>query len=705
MNTQKPSTAGRWRAWLILALWVAAAGALSPLAQKLTGAEKNDASSWLPRSAEATRAYQRAVAEFPGADTLVAVAVYADPMGLTEADKAKANADRDTFSRYARGGAVSPAIPSTDGQALLVSFQLAGDADEQTAAVPHLRDAMTSGVPPGLSAKLTGPAGQVADITDSFKGIDGTLLFVTAGVVAVLLLFTYRSPVLWVVPLISVGVASQAASAVVYLLAAHAGLTVNGQSQGILTVLVFGAGTDYALLLIARYREELRRHASRYEAMGIALRRSFPAILASAATVAVGLLCLLAAQLNNIRGLGPVGAIGIATAFVAMTTLLPALLVLLGRWMFWPFVPRYTPDAEHADIAREHGFWGRIAATVAARPKTIWIGTALVLVALCLGMSGIRTGLRQGDQYTRQVDSVAGQHLVDAHFASGSSAPAQVLARASAADEVASAAGGVAGVASVGQPRASSDGRWVSIEATLTDPPDSAAAKATVSRLRSAVHPIRGADALVGGQTATLADSERAAGHDNLVVMPLILGVVFLVLGLLLRAIVAPVLLVISVVLSFGAALGAAILIFKAIGHPRIDLGLPLLAFLFLVALGVDYTIFLMTRAREETARVGHAVGIPRALAVTGGVITSAGLILAATFSVLAVLPLVTMLQMGIVVALGVLLDTLVVRTLLVPALVLTVGRRTWWPGLLARRDTAGGQAATGSVRESVGAV
>jgi RND superfamily putative drug exporter len=678
--------AGRATKWMALALWLVLAAVLAPLASKLTGAEKNDATSWLPRSAEATQAVHRAEQAFPGSDQLLAVVAYArdNPGEVTAADRAKVDADRAAFAGYAQGGQVGPAIESADHQALLVSFPVAGDEKAQGEAITKIKDTIAANRPDGLRAALTGPAGQVADITDAFSGLDTTLVLVTAAVVAVLLLITYRSPVLWLVPLLSVGIASQVASAVVYLLVKHAGLTVNGQSQGIMTVLVFGAGTDYALLLIARYREELRQHRDRHVAMAVALRRSFPAILASAATVTVGLLCLLAAQMNNIRGLGPVAAVGVASAFAAMATLLPALLVIFGRWLFWPFVPRYSPDAASHDVIEQHGFWGRVARLVARRPRTIWLGTAVALAALAFGMLGLRTGLTESDQYTKSVGSVVGQQLINQHYPRGSAAPADVTSTAATASQV-QAAAQVAGVSRVLPAERSADGRWARVQAVLADPPDSPAAQDTIARLRTAVHAVPGSQALVGGQTASQVDINAANRHDARTVMPLILGVVFLVLVLLLRALVAPMLLVASVVLSFAAALGGATLIYHAIGHPRIDQGFPLLAYLFLVALGVDYTIFLMTRAREETAKVGHAAGVTRALAVTGGVITSAGFVLAATFCVLAVLPLVMMLQMGIVVALGVLLDTLVVRTLLVPALAVHVGRRSWWPGRLSR--------------------
>jgi putative drug exporter of the RND superfamily len=683
--------AGRVTKWLVLVLWLALAGILSPLAAKLSGAGNNDAGAWLPRTAESTQALHRAKAAFPGSDRLVAVVVYARDTGLTDADRNTATGDRDAFAQYAQGGRVSPLIPSADGKAVMVSFPLAGDGDDaQQANIDKIKDAIAADRSAGLQTALTGPAGAVADIKDAFSGLDTTLVIATASVVALILLITYRSPLLWLVPLISVGIASQLASAVVYLLVKPLSLTVNGQSQGIMTVLVFGAGTDYALLLIARYREELRRHPDRHAAMRVALRRCFPAILASASTVVLGLLCLLATQMNNIRGLGPVAAIGVAAAFLAMTTLLPALLVVCGRWLFWPFVPRYSEQGARRDLAAEHGIWGRVAGLVARRPGRIWLGTAVVLGALAFGTLGLHTGVTNADIYTKAVGSVTGQNLINAHFPRGVAEPADILARAGTATQVETVAAEVRGVGQVQPPTTSADGQWVSIEAVLIDPPDTPAAQRTIDRLRAAVHAVPGAEALVGGPTAQQLDTATANAHDIRVAIPLILAVVLVILVLLLRAVVAPLLLVASVVLSFAAALGTATLVFHAIGHPRVDQGLPLLAFLFLVALGVDYTIFLMTRAKEEAGRSTHRTAVARALAVTGGVITSAGVVLAATFSVLAVLPLVEMLQMGIIVALGVLLDTLVVRTLLVPALTIQVGRRVWWPGRLARvRDSA----------------
>jgi RND superfamily putative drug exporter len=686
---------GRIAKWLVLAFWMVVAGALMPLAQKLTDVQTNDTSAWLPRSAEATKALDRAKAAFPDTNTIPAVVVYVRDGGLTAADQGKVSADRGVLAQYGMGGKISPVIPSADGSAVLVTIPIDGSGGWQGLpdTVKKIRDTIAANAPPGLQTALAGPAAAGADSADAFSGLDTTLLFATIAVVAVILLITYRSPSLWLIPLISVGIASQLASAVVYLLAKHAGLTVNGQSAGILTVLVFGAGTDYGLLLVARYREELRRHQNRHEAMAIALRRSFSAIFASGTTVILGMLCLLAAEMNSTRGLGPVAAIGIAVALLVMTTLLPALLVIFGRWLFWPFVPRYNPDVVGHDAAEDHGIWARISGFVGRHGRPLWIGATLALIALAFGSLTLKIGLTQADSFTKPVSSVSAQELLDKHFPSGSSGPAQIYTTAQAASEVAAAAARVDGVAQVGQPRPSPDGRWVEIDAVLKDAPDSSAAQKTVEALRDAVHGVPGSQALVGGQTAIQLDINHAVSHDNWLVMPLILAVVLIVLITLLRALVAPLLLMVSVVVSFLGAFGAAALIFAATGHSHIDRGLPLFSYLFLVALGVDYTIFLMSRAREETARIGHRAGMLRALTVTGGVITSAGVVLAATFSVLAILPLTFMLQIGTIVAVGVLLDTLVVRTLVVPALGLDVGRRVWWPSRLSKESTAGDRA------------
>ncbi|MFG2103701.1 MMPL family transporter [Micromonospora echinaurantiaca] len=683
---------GRRSKYALLVFWLIVIATAGPLALKLTEVQENDTLGALPAGAEHSRAAQRAEAAFPDSRAPLAIAVYVRDGGLTDADRAKVDADRAAFTPYADGGQMPAAVPSEDGRALLLSFPVAGDDERRGTAVTELKDRLTAGAPTGLRTALTGPAAAENDVFDAFGGMDTALLLATAATVALLLLVTYRSPVLWLIPLLTAAFANQLASAVVYLLARYAGLAVDFQSQSILTVLVFGVGVDYALLLIARYREELRRHADRHAAMAVALRRSLGAIGASAATVAIGLLCLLAAQLPSTRGLGPVGAVGIVAALLAMTTLLPAVLVLFGRWLFWPFVPRYAPDVAGADVAADHRVWRGVAGLVGRRPRTVWIGTAAALVALSFGIGNLSVGLPGDETFTREVGSITGQRMIAAHYPSGTVAPADILATADRADQVVAAARAVPGVAEVSEPERSPDGRWVRIGAVLADTPDSDAALDTVDRLRTAVHAVPGAQALVGGDSAYLLDEERTVDRDNRRVVPLVLAVVFVILTVLLRALVAPLLLLASVVLSYLAALGAAGLILDAMGHAKLFVGIPLQTFLFLVALGVDYTIFLTTRAREEAALLGHRQGVLHALTVTGGVITSAGVVLAATFGALSVLPLVPSVQSAVIVGVGVLLDTFLVRSLLVPALALEVGRRTWWPSALARPASPAGR-------------
>jgi putative drug exporter of the RND superfamily len=677
--TNESDPRGRYLAWLMLALWAAATAVLLPYAGRSAEAQSTDMVALLPRNAESTRALARVRAAFPGSDAPVAVVVYARDGGVTATDRAAVDADRTAFARLVPDHTVGPAVISDDGKAVMVSVPVAGRGEQVGATVKQIKQQLADS-PAGLRTAVTGSAGVEADGDEAGSGVETTLLLATVGVVAVLLLVTYRSPVLWLVPLVCVGLASQLAAGLVYLLARHAGVTATETGSTVMLILIFGAGTDYALLLIARYREELRRHRDRYAAMAVAWRRSVPAILASAATVAVGLLCLFAARMNDVRSLGAVAATGIAVAFAVMTTLLPALLVLLGRWVFWPFVPRHLPSSG-TDPARQHGMWQRLADAIGRRPRLVWTLTTLLLVALTFGVFGLRLGQPTDKMFTTEVDSVVGQRIVERHFPGGASSPAEIVAAAAGADEVVAAAAAVEGVVDVVRVGVSADGRWVRLDAVLRHPPDTAAAKAGIDRLRRALHAVPGADALIGGQTAATLDIERAASRDNRVVMPLILVVVFVVLMLLLRAVVAPLLLTASVLLSYAAAMGVVGLVCRAIGYPDIMPSLPMLGFVFLVTLGVDYSIFLMTRAREEVARVGNRDGILTALTVTGGVITSAGVVLAATFSVLLVVPYVTALHLGLIVAVGVLIDTFLVRTLLVPTLAVDLGDRVWWPG------------------------
>ncbi|QKG22395.1 MMPL family transporter [Actinomadura verrucosospora] len=682
--------AGRRGKWAVLAVWIVLLAALGPLAGRLTDVEDNDAASWLPASAESTQVVKQQDA-FEKDETMLAVIVYERSSGITAGDRAKAAADVPALERLPGAEKAQGPFPSRDGRALETLVPI--KSDDLTDAVDHARDLVRRG-PPGLSAHVTGPAGAGSDQFGVFQSLDGFLLMAAGIVVIVLLLIIYRSPVLWFIPVLSAVFALGLAQSVVYLLAKYADLTVNGMSSGIMTVLVFGVATDYALLLVARYREELHRHEDRHEAMAFALRRAAPAVIASAATVAVGLLCLLLADLNSTAGLGPVAAAGVLTALAAMITLLPALLVIFGRWVFWPLVPRYdakylAPEAYEA----EHGVWSRVAGLVGRRSRALWITTGIVLVGLTFGLGSLKAdGLSNAGQFTGRPDSIAGQEAVARHYPAGSGSPAVVISKASASSEVAAAAARTQGVAQVGPP-ARANG-LVMYEATLRDPADSKAAERTIDRLRDAVHAVPSADAKVGGTTATSLDTKRASARDNKVIMPMVLGVVFVILILLLRALVAPLLMMGTVVLSFLASLGACALIFRhGFGFEGADTGFPLQAFTFLVALGVDYNIFLMHRVREESQTLGTRRGIRRGLTVTGGVITSAGVVLAATFGAMATLPLVSMVEMGFVVAFGVLFDTLVVRSLLLPALSHDLGRRIWAPGRLAARDADAGRA------------
>lgn len=678
--------AGRRSKWAVLAVWVVLLVALGPLAGKLGDVEENDAAAWLPAGAESTQVVELEE-QFRKDETMPAVIVYERSTGITAADRAKAAADVTALQQLPGAQQVQGPFAAKDGKALQTLVPLTDE--DITKAVDDARDIAKRG-PPGLTAHVTGPAGSGADMFEVFQSLDGFLLMAAGLVVIVLLLFIYRSPILWFVPVLSAVFALGLAQSTVYLLAKYADLTVNGQSAGILTVLVFGVATDYALLLVARYREELHRHEDRHEAMAFALRRAAPAIIASAATVAVGLLCLLIADMNSTSGLGPVAAAGVLTALAAMTTLLPALLVIFGRWLFWPLVPRFDekylkPEAYEA----EHSVWSRVAGLVGKRPRALWAVTMLGLIVLTLGLGSLKAdGLSDAGQFTGTPDSVKGSAVVARHFPAGSGSPAVIIGRASASDQIAQTVRGTSGIAELGAP-ATVNG-LVKYEAVLKDPADSEAARTTIDRLRTAVHEIPSADAKVGGMTATSLDIKRASARDNKVIIPIVLAVVFLILIALLRAVVAPLLMIGTVVLSFLASLGACALIFEhGFGFEGTDAGFPLLAFIFLVALGVDYNIFLMHRVREESQALGTRRGIRRGLTVTGGVITSAGLVLAATFASMVTLPLVGMVEMGFVVAFGVLLDTLVVRSLLLPALSHDIGRRIWTPGRLAKEEPA----------------
>ncbi len=677
--------AGSWTKWVVVGFWVVVLVITFPLSTKLMGAEKNDAKAWLPANAESTKVLD-VQSHFQSPNIYPAIVVYERASGITPADRAKAAADARAFAGLhgvVPGQVVGP-VPSADGRALqtIIQVNLGKKGWNGAATAAGSIRAITRSHGNGLTSHLTGSLGYAADFSKVFKGIDSTLLYSTVAVVIVILLITYRSPVLWLLPVISSGVALITAQAVIYLLAAHAGLTVNAQSAGILYVLVFGASTDYALLIVARYREELRRHDRRHPAMAEALRRAGPAIIASGSTVIASLLILLAADLQSTKGLGPVLAIGVAVGMFSMLTLLPALLVTFPRGVFWPYRPTYGSAEPTA-----RGMWARVGWRIAPRPRLIWITTAVVLGVLALGLTGLKAnGLTNAQSFRgNRPDSVIGETVLAQHFPAGAGQPVIVIGKESAAAPLRTAFAGARGIASVTPPAIRAGHAY--LEGTLTSPADSQAAYTTIDRVRSAVHAIPGAGALVGGTAAVNLDVARASAHDRSLIIPLILVVVFVILGLLLRAVVAPVILIATVVLSFAAALGVSAFFFNHVfGFGGADTTFPLFVFVFLVALGIDYNIFLMTRVREEANRRDARRGALTGLAATGGVITSAGCVLAATFAVLATLPSTFLTELGFAVAFGVLLDTIIVRSVLVTALNLDVGRWMWWPSKLAHK-------------------
>ncbi len=691
--------AGRRSKFVVLAVWVVLAIALGPLAGRFESVQQNEPSSFLPGGAESVRVLE-ASAGFPSGEATPAIAVFRDADGLDAAGRAAVEHVRQrVFGAGIEGvGELSPAVTSDDGKAAVLTIPIVagGEEDVLIGAVEDVRELVREDLPRGLEAQVTGPAGFSADASKAFEGVNSTLLFATAGLVFALLVLIYRSPVFWFLPLLALLFAEAVVRGLGTLLA-EAGLVINGQTGGILLVLVFGAGTDYALLLTARYREELAVVEDEHEAMRIALGQGGPAIVASAGTVVGVLLCLSLAQVNSIAGLGPVGALGVAVAAVAMLTLLPALLLVGGRRAFWPFVPRHGGERP---VSR--GIWARLGRRIERRHRAAWIGTTVGLAVLALGTLSLDDDLTTANLFRGSVESVQGQRLLEQSFPAGASAPAVVLvtdpARAGAAVEAARSA---SGVVRVGEPEEGE--RGTRFDVVLDADPFGEEGFAAIGPLRQELRAAVGEAALVGGSSAEEADLRAAVERDTKLLVPLVLLVVLGILMLLLRSVVAPVLLVGTVVLSFAAALGASLLLFQVLtDFPGEDPSYPLFAFIFLVALGVDYNIFLMARVREEALEMPTREAMLKGLAVTGGVITSAGIVLAGTFSVLAVLPLVALTQIGITVALGVLLDTFVVRSVLVPALTFELGERTWWPSVLSRRAGAAGLRA-GTLDDPVG--
>ncbi len=689
----------RLRRWLVPALivlaWLFVGGPLGSFAGQLSDVQENDSAGFLPASAESTQVRELSL-QFATSDTLPAIIVYEFPEPIDDADLAAISTDIAAISQVP--GVTQPVVgpvPSEDGLAVTViaNLEISPDA-EPGAEVVQIRELLLDSPARSLGAEIyvTGPAGVLADFAEAFGEIDGLLLLVALGVVLVILLIVYRSPVLPLIVLLTSLLALGAASFVIYQLAANDVITLNGQSQGILFILVIGAATDYSLLLVSRFREELRRTEYQVDAMRATLRGTVEAILASGGTVILGVMTLVLSELNSNRGLGPVAAVGIAFAMLASLTFLPAVLVMLGRKAFWPVRPKLDLTHPQSQVT---GFWARVAALVDRKPRAVLLGSSAVLLVLCAFVPSFKAeGVAQSDFFLVSVESTEGQEALARHFPAGSGSETVVVGPAGLIEEMTGVITANEGVDSVvalpeGPPGPDAQPRVVDgnvlLQVTLVDAADSPAAEQTVTELRTELDTVS-PDALVGGTTAIQLDTKTASQRDLRVIIPAVLLVTLIVLILLLRSIVAPLVLIATVVVSFAATIGlAAIVFFQILDLPGADASVPLFAFVFLAALGVDYNIFLMTRAREETIKHGNRAGILRALAVTGGVITSAGVVLAATFSALALLPLLFLFEIAFLVAAGVLIDTLIVRSLVVPSSVLVIGPNTWWPSRLAR--------------------
>ncbi|MGZ5369211.1 MAG: MMPL family transporter, partial [Aeromicrobium sp.] len=592
---------------------------------------------------------------------------------LTQAQVGDLTVQAQALAGGVQGGP-PPIITSEDGTAAYsIVPVVAASSGENADRVEELRTHLTDDVPDGVKVQVTGPAGIQADIAKVFEGANFRLLLSTAGVVAILLIATYRSPVLWLIPLIVVGIADRLSAIIATRVMERVDYVSWDESTvGILSVLVFGAGTDYALLLISRYRDELKHNPSRHDAMARALTRTAHAVLSSSVTVFLGLLTLMLSAYPTTRGLGLACAIGIMVVASFVMVVLPAALVLFGRWIFWPRVPHVGEPS----IVDGHSFWRRVGDRVAAKPAVFVVGTMAGLFVLMAGLFQIETGLRPVNQFLDTPEAIVAGERLGESFPAGTNDPVQVLTR----DDSAAVLAAVEKVNGISSARVTTEADGIAqIDAVLEAKPGSNEARDTVVEVRDAVASFSATH--VGGGDAQSLDDSEASVNDRWVILPVILLVVLGALLVLLRSVVAPLLLVATVVATYAAAMGASWWIFTGVfGFSAMDVGVPLLAFLFLVALGVDYNIFLVTRAREEAVTHGSREGMLRGLTATGGVITSAGILLAAVFAVLGVLPLVVLAQLGAVIFVGVLLDTLIVRTVLVPALALALGDRFWWP-------------------------
>ncbi len=719
---KKSGVKGRKALWIAIVsilVWLSIGGFAGGAFSKISTVQENDNSAFLPDSAESTIAGEVLV-KFSSQDdqlfpalllllgdlnpaTNAQVFEKVNQYSATLLSKTLPETGKPLSTYFAQGVPLTP-IPSADGKAILINAQLdfaVADANVDGEPVfpkiiEFIREDMEKEfTSAGITTHVTGPAGLFADLFEAFGSIDTRLLQTTLIVVAIILIVVYRSPVLWILPLFTAASALGIATMIVYYLAREEIIDLNGQTQGILDVLVLGAATDYALLLIARYREELHQHQSKFDAMRIALRGVVEPIIASGSTVIAGLMVLLLSDLSSNRGLGPVGSIGIASSMLAVLTLLPALLIIFGRWIFWPKIPRFDEVDEKLS-----GLWSKVGNLVDRRPRAVWISTALALLIFAGFSTTLKSdGLSQSEAFTTRTDSVIGLERLGEHFPSGEGTPVEIVVDQADIASAAAAIGRVSTVASVipltnvdpltQRPTSELkvvDGKVV-LYATLKVAPDSAEGKESIPLIRQAAKAVN-SNILVGGQSAIGYDVDQSSRRDNRVIIPIVLLLIAVILGFLLRSIFAAALLLGTVVLSFAATLGVCALVFDNVfGFAGTDAAFPLFAFIFLVALGIDYNIFLMTRVREESLKIGTRAGIIKGLTVTGGVITSAGIVLAATFGVLGILPLVFLAELGFAVAFGVLLDTIIVRSLLVPALVREIGPKIWWPSKLQHQE------------------
>ena len=714
---------------VLLVAWVAIAGVGGPYFGKISEVATNDRSSFLPESAESTKA-QALIDQFSDLDYVPAIVVLENKDGVSDSDRRDlADLTATLEDKELLAADASPIIPSEDGDALEVILPVSTDTTADD--VEQIRSTIAGTFPIAAAAAgvngettdattsadvyVTGPGGFSADLSEAFAGIDGILLLVALIAVFVILIIVYRSPLLPVIVLFTSVAALSASIFVIWHLADAGVLLINGQVQGILFILVVGATTDYSLLVVARFRDALLTERDRVRAGLKAIKGVLEPIAASGGTVIAGLLVLLLTDLASTRALGPVAAIGILVAMCAALTFLPAALIVIGRAVFWPFLPKVRTETT---AAPKKGVWNRIAEVVARRPRTIWIGLVVLLALPLLAFPQFKaSGVAQSDFVLGESEARDGQDVLAEHFPGGSGSPTQIVVAKDQLKDAAKAVSSLGGVESMivvandspsgtvaiddegalqaprggggpagaGAPPASPpaptevEGQ-VLLEVTLSDPADSLAAEDTVTSIRDAVHDVD-AQALVGGETAVDLDTNTTAEADRALAIPLILLVITVILILLLRSLLAPLLLVALTVLSFGTALGVSALVFNhIIGFSGADPSVPLYAFVFLVALGIDYNIFLMSRVREESLRFGTRKGVLSGLVATGGVITSAGIVLAATFAALAVIPVMFLFQLAFIVTFGVLLDAILVRSLVVPALVHDIGRSVWWP-------------------------